>query len=259
MEYAIPAWLEKAVGPPLEPYLLWTDSERFILSRSDLEDTFYGSAEAAYDSTKDAVKLDSSVTKDFGIYFGSSSRYPARMLMSRTDDNVLVSLEEHVFEFIDIHNRRYEYEPNDFMASYNFIDNHVALWTREAALESPRKQYWSPKERVATCTIIPDEKAGHRHFFAELGGTAGPDYRVTYFDPVLSVQASSYEEVIIAAAVKIHQYFWATGELRMNVRADDLEPKDALSESDFEAQLKRLRELRRCNLPEIKDSENPYL
>lgn len=249
MEYALPHWLLEATGDPVEPQLLWSDSKHFILSSSNEPDQFFATAEEAYDAAdSSAIKLDASVTNDLGAYFGALQSGTSRMLMSTTDDDRLWELEQELFSFIDEINARYLREPDNFMASYNFLDSHPAFWTRTNPAEPIAHQNWQMLDRLSEATIHPYENGTVTTFHIELGETAPPDYTHTYFDPDLSDQAPTYEEVIIVGAQRIHEVFWPTGERKENMSAEE-----------FEAHLKRLQKLDTANVAERRAIEDPYL
>lgn len=248
MKYAIPGWLLEALGESIEPSLLWTDTKRFIISHPDGKDEFFDTPEAAYDSTDhNSLRLDTSLVKD-GFLYANAGNASFRLLSAATDDEILWDLEGCFFEFLDDFNARFIAQPNNFMAAYKYLDNHPAFWVRENSEASITQQHWSTDNRLSKFSIEPVERGNRHVFYAEFGESAGPEYTHTYYDPELTDQAPTYEEVVIAVAQRTYDQFWPTGERKTTISADQ-----------FNTRIEALRTLHIKNTAEIKDKEHPYL
>jgi hypothetical protein len=251
-QYALPSWLTLALGERVEPYLLWTDTKRFILSREGEDDQIFTDVEEAYDSVEEpALKMDRSLMNDYGFYLvpnGSNPNGNTRMLMSRTDDDSLWGLEEDLFIFLEEINTRYLSEPENFMASYSFLNMHPAFWTRAHPDEPIDRQVWITGNAISKMHIAPHEHNTGHLFIVEFGEAAGPDYVNTYVDDDLTDQAPTYEQAVIDAAKKVAGNFWPTGER-----------KTELPSADFNSELRRLQNLHVRNTAEHVALEDPYL
>lgn len=248
MKYALPSWLLTALGEPRQEMLLWTDSKRFILSAPNKDDIFFDDFEKAFDSVPNSnLRLDSSICNELGVYFGPpNASGSGRLFMVRNDNASLEALEDAFFEHVE-HYKRYNENPNDFMNAYEYIDTHVALWTRMEPDAPIADQFWETDERLSKASIYPYRRGSSYSFQIEFGETAPPEHTHTYFDPTLSDQAPSYEELVIAAAAILHENFWPTGER-----------KESLSSDAFYEKFNALEKLRVQNLSERLVLENPY-
>jgi hypothetical protein len=257
MHYALPTWLEDALGEPVEPHLLWTDTKRFILSHPDEPDQFFDDVEKAYDSVDSAaVRIDASLLdQDFGFYTvpTSSKSGTHRMLMGHDDYSTLWSLEEDLHNFLDVLYTRYVKDPTSFIAAYDFLDYHPAFWIRHKQYEPIARQGWSTDKAVARMQIYPRGlNVGHT-FVIEYGEHATPDYTQTYFDDELMDNAATYEELILDAARNVENLFWPTGE-----RKGEQTSAEALSEDDFHGVLASLKRWHLQNVAQMDAEASPY-
>lgn len=231
MKYALPAWLLEAVGEPRPVNFIWSDSKNFVVSYNGRPNRFYPTMDAAYSSVGgEAVRIDSALKSTYGAYSGARRDGNASLIMSRTDEDVLAKLEETMFSFIRHASTEYFANPTDFMACYDFIAQHPALWLRANPSAPATDQNWEVNGGVSAIKLFPQRKGdGDFNFVINLFERVAPEYTVTEFNEQLSGQTASYEEGIIEAAATLQNFFHPTGERR-----------DRLSEQEAVEQFTRM-------------------
>lgn len=230
LDYALPEWFCKKLGKPQKPYLLWTDSKRFILSKENLPDLFFNTEDEAFNAGFESpygVKTDQSL-------LGSPSRIKQT---EYSDEAIIAELEANFANLLSLH-EKYSKDTYDFLNAFDFLDNHIIFWSRKHTDVSIFQQNWQTTECSKNFIIKPVKQGSTRqHEIAiSLGEVALPCMTTRSYLEELLTTSSTYENAIIEAAATVDRVFHITG-----VRKDDL------SVAEFEHEIYELQRKFRIN------------
>lgn len=148
----LPDWLAKGLPKIKEPAIIYysKDTDSYILSDHGIEN-FYTTLKEAYKEAKSRnIEFDFDINipdddccnnyfKDYGTLFIDGTIY-----FAETPKYDLIFLEERYQQWLN-KVTKYENDPQDFMSSYDFVNNHITLW-EQAYADNPFS--WKPNSNL---------------------------------------------------------------------------------------------------------------
>lgn len=214
----LPAWLSPLLPEPTQPVVIDYDvATKTIVNKhsdgtteefDDIGKAFYAAEEKGM-----GTQFSSAVHEEFG-YFPSPPN-SSEMLITHSEVSELNRLKYSYLGWITGNLPWYEESPDDFMASYYFLDGHPCFWLKN---ERGGVYDWEIQGFASRLWHHPsfgkDKKVVH---MMEAGAHVEGSYNQHYHDLRLDVYADSYENAIIETAALVHKFFNTDGTEREGV------------------------------------------
>lgn len=211
MDYALPYWFRKDLGPVRQPRVIWTDTKQVIVTDHNGEDSFFET-------------LDEALSAVEGRNFAIDESIGTGQLVS--NDAVVIQWHEEQFQRFLQARKNYLASPDTLYEAFAFADSHPALWSYDPTRrgEPIETSGWYLSRLVARLHIEPRKIGGETLFTAHLNG----DFQVLQHNAHY-VESGTYEDLIVSLAALLEEEFYPNGvERRMMLlstferEADDL-------------------------------------
>lgn len=136
-----------------------------------------------------------------------------QMMFDNSDYLLLKTQLGFIQDFIDNEAKAYHENPKDFIAAYEFINQHPAFWVKFKT--SKTDFMWSKEEGISGMwqTFYRDDD-GDIICLMETGEHESPEYEHLAIRQELNTYASTYEKAIILLARSIAQTYYDNGDLK---------------------------------------------
>lgn len=198
MDYALPNWFRKELGPVRQPRVIWSDSKHFIVAEDGRSDRVFLSMAEALDAV------------DHKNYIIDASIESTPMV---SNDAIVLQWKEEQFQKFLEARREYLISPSSIFEAYRFADAHPALWTYDPSRrnEPIETAGWFIARCVPKLMIEPTKVGGETVFNAKLGFGNTPLQQNVHF-----CEAGTYEDLIVSLAALLEEEFYPNGvERRM--------------------------------------------
>lgn len=217
MTTTLPDWLNELLPPDRPLQVLRVTDDEITVTLPDGSRNSYSSLREAnaalLGSHFDTQVVDERAEAD-GVFGRSSVCFPAEkgyvgMIFTHTDADRRKSLERD-YEQSQRAIRRYKADPQDFVSAWTMLDRHPAFWTFGIGYDED-PWYWNTAGYCSKLRqyVYADRQRGT--IVRLEAGSHVPTYMEHYGDWRLELEASSFEEAILALAHRVSICFKPDG------------------------------------------------